>query len=714
MRGPQHFTVFIMSLALVSCSDQSSEQSIYLPKDLHSSKREIAITAEYDAQVQEDSATGWLMGEKLFQAETELLIRGEQSGPASNIVPTKLPSSRKAFFGDLHVHTAYSLDGYPVGTLATPYDAYRYAKGEPILHPAGFEMQLSRPLDFYAVTDHAMFLGVVQAAADTTTEFSKNEVAQPLHDLNAAENMNASTFGLVRRFWAFASFIPDSIRQITEGQLDPNEVLEVVRTAWIDTIEAADSFNDPGNFTTFAGYEYTSSTEDSGNLHRNVIFEGTDRLPREPFSRFHSVNPEDLWQWMDELRNKGVESLAIPHNSNGSNGQMFKLEDWAGSPLDDDYAKQRMRNEPIVEITQIKGTSETHPALSTRDEWAGFEIMPFRVGANALSKIEGSYVRDALLNGLTLEKKGSLNPFKFGFIGSSDTHTGASEVEESSFSSKLGLMSGTPEQRGSLPRTGIGAEIGYQVMKAMGRGGSQIRIGGDIYAAGWTPTFGASGLAAAWAEENTRSSLYRAFRRKEVFATSGPRIRIRLFGGYDFDEDMLTEADGIERAYAQGVSMGGELSPITSANGKLINNSSTPEFIVMASADPESAPLQRLQIVKGWVDERGTHERVIDVACAGDVQVNPETDRCPHNAAKVDISDCSISARTGSAQLFALWRDPDFQLEQRAFYYARAIENPTCRWSTWDAVRAGVEPRPDLPRTVQERAWSSPIHYVPK
>ena len=218
--------------------------------------------------------------------------------------------------------------------------------------------------------------------------------------------MNASTFGLVRRFWAFASFIPDSIRQITEGQLDPNEVLEVVRTAWIDTIEAADSFNDPGNFTTFAGYEYTSSTEDSGNLHRNVIFEGTDRLPREPFSRFHSVNPEDLWQWMDELRNKGVESLAIPHNSNGSNGQMFKLEDWAGSPLDDDYAKQRMRNEPIVEITQIKGTSETHPALSTRDEWAGFEIMPFRVGANALSKIEGSYVRDALLNGLTLEKKG--------------------------------------------------------------------------------------------------------------------------------------------------------------------------------------------------------------------------------------------------------------------------------------------------------------------
>ena len=368
-----------MSLALVSCSDQSSEQSIYLPKDLHSSKREIAITAEYDAQVQEDSATGWLMGEKLFQAETELLIRGEQSGPASNIVPTKLPSSRKAFFGDLHVHTAYSLDGYPVGTLATPYDAYRYAKGEPILHPAGFEMQLSRPLDFYAVTDHAMFLGVVQAAADTTTEFSKNEVAQPLHDLNAAENMNASTFGLVRRFWAFASFIPDSIRQITEGQLDPNEVLEVVRTAWIDTIEAADSFNDPGNFTTFVGYEYTSSTVDSGNLHRNVIFEGQTDCLASHFPAFIRLILRIFGSgWM----NSGIrrESRAIPHNSNGSNGQMFKLEDWAGSPLDDDYAKQRMRNEPIVEITQIKGTSETHPALSTRDEWAGLKLCLFELG----------------------------------------------------------------------------------------------------------------------------------------------------------------------------------------------------------------------------------------------------------------------------------------------------------------------------------------------
>jgi len=558
-----------------------------------------------------------------------------------------------------------------------------------------------------------MFLGVVKAAADTTTEFSKNEIAKSLHDLNAPENMGAGLFDLIKRIRSFASFLPDTVGQITTGQLDRNQVLDVVRSAWSDTIDAADQFYDPGNFTTFAGYEYTSSTAGSGNLHRNVIFKGTGRLPREPFSRFHSVNPEDLWQWMDELREKGVESLAIPHNSNGSNGQMFKLEDWAGNPLDDDYAKLRLRNEPIVEITQIKGTSETHPVLSTRDEWAAFEIMPYRVGAVFLSKHEGSYVREALLNGLALEQESITNPYQFGFIGSSDTHTGASEVNEQYFSSKLGLLSGTAEQRGSVPQTGVAAEVGYQAMKLIGRGRSRTRIDGGIYAAGWTPTFGASGLAAAWAEENTRESLYSAFRRKEVFATSGPRMQVRFFAGYGFDESMLTAADGIEQAYAAGVSMGGTLLPANSTDDEQVEPSA-PGFIVMASADLDSAPLQRLQIVKGWVDADGTHEEVIDVACAGGASVNLKTNRCPDNGAKVDISDCSINAGTGSGQLSALWRDAEFRPEQRAFYYARVIENPTCRWSTWDAIRAGVAPRPDLPTTIQERAWSSPIHYLPK
>ncbi len=703
----------IMGLALVSCSDESSKEVLSFPEDMHTNERAIAATDKFDAP-SDNSSTGVPWGVKVFDVETELILREQQPSSDTISKPTGITEERNAYFGDLHVHTAYSLDGFSMGTLATPHDAYRYAKGEAIAHPAGFDMQLSRPLDFYAVTDHAMFMGLVKAAADTTTEFSKNEIAKPLHDLNAPENRDVGLFGLLRRFGAFLSFVGDAIEQLGTGELDRNEVLDVIRTAWSDTIDAADRFNDPGNFTTFAAYEYTSFSEDNGNLHRNVIFEGTERLPREPFSVYHSVNPEDLWQWMDELREKGVESLAIPHNSNGSNGQMFKLEDWAGNPLDDDYAKQRMRNEPIVEITQIKGTSETHPVLSTRDEWAAFEITPYRVGTSVLSKLEGSYVRDALLNGIALEKTGITNPYQFGFIGSSDTHTGASEVEETNFHSKLGLLSSTAEQRGSVPRTGLGAEFGYQAMKVMGRGSSQIRISGDIYGNGANPTFGASGLAAAWAEENTRESLYSAFRRKEVFATSGPRIQIRLFGGYGFDEAMLTDADGIERAYALGVPMGGELSPGNSTEDAQGSKSPVPGFIVMASADAESAPLQRLQIVKGWVDADGTHEEVIDVACAGGVAVDSGTSRCPDNGARVDISDCSINAGTGSAQLSALWHDPDFRPEQRAFYYARVIENPTCRWSTWDAIRAGIAPRPDFPTTIQERAWSSPINYVPK
>ena len=250
-------------------------------------------------------------------------------------------------------------------------------------------------------------------------------------------------------------------------------------------------------------------------------------------------------------------------------------------------------------------------------------------------------------------------------------------------------------------------------MKLMGRGTAQIKISGSIYADGSNPTWGASGLAGAWAEENTRTSLYSAFRRKEVFATSGPRIQIRLFGGFDFDESMLTDVDGIDRAYAQGVPMGGTLSLDTSNNGQPTSDSSQPAFIVMASADPESAPLQRLQIVKGWVDAGGTHEEVIDVACAGGASVNSVTKRCPDNDAIVDITDCSINAESGASQLSVLWHDPEFRPDQTAFYYARVIENPTCRWSTWDAARAGVAPRPDLPTTIQERAWSSPIHYSP-
>jgi len=710
------FAFIVVLGALNACSGEpmeASSEAFSTMADVHTDPDVIASTAEIDQLLIDlDPAGNWMAS--VFDADTVLLERGGTDEAATAEVDNSEPRGRTAFYGDLHVHTEYSFDGYAMGTQATPYDAYRFAKGEAITNPGGFDMQLSRPLDFYAVTDHAMFLGLAKASAETVTEFSKNDFAAPYHGLNDPHNYDTDFFSMIKRLGTFANFLPSAVGSLRSGDIDKDEVLGVIRSAWEDIIVAADEHNDPGNFTTFVAYEYTASTQDMGNLHRNVIFKGSDRLPREPFSRFHSVNPEDLWDWMDELRAMGVESLSIPHNSNGSNGQMFKLEDWAGDPLDDAYAEQRMRNEPVVEITQVKGTSETHPLLSTRDEFAGFEIMPYRVATNALSAVNGSYAREALLNGLAIEDAGGLNPYKFGFIGSSDTHSGAAAIEEDNYVSKLGLLSSEAVQRGSVPYTGLDAQTFYWGSRVLAvtnpspRGGAGYsKINGQVYINGATPTFGASGLAAAWAEENTRDSLYAAFRRKEVFATSGPRIQIRFFAGADLEESMMSSPDGIDRAYEAGVTMGADLQMVEGAEG-------APKFLIMASADPSSAPLQRLQVIKGWVDEAGqTHEDVIDVACAKGASVDPETNRCPDNGARVDISSCAINPETGDAQLSALWSDPDFDSGTRAFYYARVIENPTCRWSTWDAIRAGVEPRPDLAKTLQERAWSSPINIVP-
>ena len=714
----QSFWAISLALALASCSDQNiepSSEAFSTAADVHSDSSVIAATADIDALLG-SKELGILGGPAhLFDTETKLLER-TMAATAGTALTENPPGERNAYYGDLHVHTAYSFDGYAFGTLASPHDAYRFARGEAIQNPGGYEMQLTEPMDFYAVTDHGMFLGLAKAAAETDTEFSKNPFSEPYHDLNAPGNFGTDLLSRFKRLITFADFIPTAVSGVFDQEIDRQEVLEITRTAWADTIDAADQYNDPGRFTTFAGYEYTSSTASMGNLHRNVIFQSTNKLPREPFSRLHSNNPEDLWDWMDELRNKGVESLAIPHNSNGSNGQMFKAVDWSGTPFDDAYVEQRSRNEPIVEITQIKGTSETHPTLSTRDELAGFEITPYRVATGALSQIKGSYVREALLTGLALEAQGSKNPYQFGFIGSSDTHSAASQNDESAFSSKLGILSSTAEQRGSIPQRGLEGQLAYygtqlaETINPTPLGKSlYVKINGDVYSGGASPTYGASGFAAAWAEENTRESIYQAFRRKEVFATSGPRIRLRFFAGYEFDATMLSAADGIDRAYANGVTMGGTLL----SKQQVDDSASSPGFLVMASADPKNAPLQRIQIVKGWVDSVGkTHEKVIDVACANNAEVDIQTNRCPDNGAWVDISDCSINPDTGSAQLAALWQDPEFDPGQRAFYYARAIENPTCRWSTWDAIRAGITARPDLATTLQERAWSSPIHYL--
>jgi hypothetical protein len=389
---------------------------------------------------------------------------------------------------------------------------------------------------------------------------------------------------------------------------------------------------------------------------------------------------------MDEQRAKGIETLAIPHNSNGSNGLMFRLETFDGEPLDGAYADTRMRNEPIVEMTQVKGTSEVHPLLSPNDEWADFEIWPYRIGAAIPSDAPGSYVGEAYLNGLVLEESEGFNPFRFGMIGWSDTHNAGGTMEENNYHSKIGFLDATPERRGSVPLATPGEY-------------------GDFYADSIYHLWGASGLAGVWAEENTREAIFDAMRRKETFATSGPRIRVRFFGGFDFDDELPSSPDMIARAYENGVPMGADL---------IGEGSRAPNFLAWAFRDPNSAPLQRLQIVKGWIDNGEAQEQIFDVACSDGLEPDPATNRCPDNGATVDLSDCSFSQDLGAAELQALWSDPGFDAGQRAFYYLRVLENPSCRWSTWDAVRAGVEPRPDLPATIQDRAWSSPIWYLPE
>ena len=600
---------------------------------------------------------------------------------------------RNAYFGDLHVHTEYSFDAYNFGTTATPYDAYRFAQGASIEHPGGYQIQIATPLDFYAVTDHAMFLGLALEAGDTTTPFSQYEVSQPLHNLNADDNKGV--WSLLSRINNFASFVPDVLAGILAGEISEEVAIGVTRRAWADIINAAEQYNDPGHFTTFVAYEYTSSTDDVGNLHRNVIFRGSDELPAVPFSRLNSQNPEGLWDWMDALRSQGIESLAIPHNSNGSNGQMFKLVDWAGDPMDDDYADQRMRNEPIVEITQIKGTSDTHPLLSPNDEWADFEIYNLRVGTSLPSQPQGSYVREALRHGLMLESQGVKNPYQFGVVAASDTHVAGTSDDEKTFFSKAGLMDAFPDRRGSVPVDPV-----YGLIAKFLAPDTLTEVEGENYTyGGGFESWSASGVTGVWAEENTRDALYDAFRRKETFATSGPRMRARFFAGTGYSDDIMTAESMIERAYAGGVPMGSDL----------ITGGQAPTFIAWASADPRGTALQRLQIVKGWEKNGETYEAVYDVACSDGLRPDPETHRCPDNGARVNLADCSITEGVGATELKTLWQDPDYDSESRAFYYLRALENPTCRWSTWDALRAGVEPRPDLHTTLQERVWSSPI-----
>ena len=576
------------------------------------------------------------------------------------------PEDRMVYFGETHLHTVLSFDAYIFGNRNGPDEAYRYAKGEAISHPAGFEMKLDRPLDFQAVTDHAIYLGMLPAMHDPKMEASKHPISL---ELRKAKTPSDRLLGFQKIFSRLQPGVKDDL-------LD----MEIVKSTWSNIIESAHKHYEPGKFTTFIAYEYTSGPENQ-NLHRNVFFRG-DKAPEVPFSRMVSANPEDLWDWMDENRAAGMDSLAIPHNSNGSNGLMFKTETFNGQPFDAAYVTQRIRNEPIVEVTQVKGDSETHPILSPNDEWADFETMPYRIGSWDPSNVQGSYVREAYLNGLMLEKKGIENPFKFGLIGASDTHVGAGAFTEGNYWSKVGVIDANGKLRGSVPL-------------------DKPREDGSLYSDNNFQTWSASGLAAIWAEENTREALFDAMRRKETYATTGPRIKLRFFASADYDASMINSPDLSKQAYAKGVTMGSDL---------MLKDGQVPKFILWAIRDPYSSTLQRLQVVKGWVDASGkAKETVYDVACAGGVGVDLKTNRCPENNATVDLKTCKSSAPTGENELKVMWEDPSYNADEKAFYYVRVLENPTCRWSTWDAIRAGVAPRKDIASTIQERAYSSPI-----
>ena len=660
---------------------------------------------------------------KKMQSDSALEVVDFSVDSTKNSNSRPMPNKdRNPYYGDLHVHTKYSFDAYVFGVTASPDDAYRYAKGAAVKHPLGYEMKLREPLDFYAVTDHGFYMGMIQAYADTSTDISQNDFAEPFHNLNRLDNLTVESAG--ERSNIFSSVLGATIikpypdwhpnllkayfSRNTQGALRSFDY-DIHKSAWADVARSANEHNDPGNFTTFIGYEFTTSTDiEGGNLHRNVIFESSKASIR-PWTRIDSINPEDLWTWQDRLRERGVDTISMPHNSNGSNGQMFEMESFKGNALDVEYAEKRMRNEPLVEITQVKGTSETHPLLSPDDEWADFEIMDVRVGSRppTYSKPSGSYVREAYLNGLTLEFTKQGNPYKFGLIGSSDTHVVASSLDESNYWSKVGLLDGDPENRGSVPLKEENVARLEEYMRAFNQPISTVTLEQGEYANTGFTQWGASGLAAAWAEENTRESLFAAFRRKETFATTGPRISVRFFGGYNLSSIDLNSESLVSEAYSKGVTMGADL---------LNNDDQIPEFIVWALRDMNSAPLQRIQIIKGWIDMNSGRpkEKVFDVACSDGLEPDPITNRCPDNGARVNINDCSITSNVGSSELKTVWKDPEFKVDDKAFYYVRVLENPTCRWSTWDAIKSGFKPREGLHETIQERAWSSPIWYIPK
>lgn len=575
---------------------------------------------------------------------------------------TEYNPQRNLYWGDLHIHTSYSTDAYTNGVRATPDDAYTFVKGGEIEHAAGYGIRLQRPLDFAAVTDHSEYLGILRAT-DPDLPLKKRGLRERLLE----DGRLANSWLLAETMIGFR--LKDAI---VPGWQDTS------RDAWQDIVETAERHNDPGRFTAFIGYEWSSMPDDR-NLHRNVIYRST-KVPELPFSSVDSEDPRDLWTALEQQRAQGMDVFAIPHNGNVSDGRMYDSVMFDGRPMTEDYARRRNALEPISEIFQVKGSSETHPLLSNEDEFAGFEIYDTQLSTSqADSRAQGSYARDALRTGLEMSHSESFNPYRFGVIGSSDGHNASAPVEENNYHGKLPILDGS---------AGL-------------RMGTANYFPADRMAGGMR--WSAAGLAAVWAEENTRASLYDAMLRRETYATSGPRIQVRLFGGWDYPQDLLAKSDWIEHAEATGVPMGQVLPP---------GGSAAPSFAVWAIRDPESGNLDRIQIIKGWIDEKGkSYENIFNIVWSGQRSIDA-TGKLPAVGNTVNPSTASYKNSIGDEQLSAVWTDPEFDPNQEAFYYARVIEIPTPRWTTFDAMRLGI-PAPE-PVSLQERAVTSAIWYKPR
>ncbi|MBN8429393.1 DUF3604 domain-containing protein [Microbulbifer salipaludis] len=584
----------------------------------------------------------------------------------------------RVFFGDTHVHTSYSTDAGMFGNRLGPDAAYRFAKGEVVTSSTGVKARLKRPLDFLVIADHAENLGLSPMIEESDKRLWASPWGKQVHDLT-----KAGKAGEAYAMWG---------EKMTAKE-DPLKGIEgLLASMWQRLTKAADAHNTPGLFTALIGYEWTSSP-DGSNLHRNVVFRDDKSKADQvvPMSAYDSEDPEDLWRWMANYEKKtGGRVLAIPHNGNLSNGLMFDdVTLTARKPLDRDYAERRSKWEPLYEVTQIKGDGETHPLLSPDDEFADFET--WDRGSFAAAKepdmLPREYAREALKRGLVYEKKLGASPFRFGMIGSSDTHTSLATTDEDNFFGKATAVEPTADPirfeekiTGYLPDP-KGRDYAIRHYEAS-----------------------ASGLAAVWARENTREAIWDAMARKEVYATTGSRMLVRVFAGFGFAADDLSRHDFARYGYAEGVPMGGDLKPSDKAPG----------FLIRAMRDADGANLERIQVIKGWLDADGkARERVYDVAVSGGRKIGSDGRAGKAIGNTVDVANATYDNSIGEPILQAFWKDPDFESDQHAFYYVRVLEIPTPRWTTYDAKYFGVKAPEDVPATIQERAYTSPIWYTP-